>query len=115
MDILKINGTALPAPNSYRVQLSDLDSEDTGRTEDGHLVRQRVRAGVAKLSVSWAALSTEQCALILNATAADRFEVSYFFGTIRTAFMYAGDRTADLKAAHNGQGVWEVTMNLIEY
>ena len=25
------------------------------------------------------------------------------------------DRTADLKAARNGQGVWEVTMNLIEY
>ena len=89
MEILTINGTALPAPNSYRVQLSDLDSEDTARTEDGLLVRQRVRAGVAKLSVSWAALSTAQ--------------------------MYAGDRTADLKAARSGQGVWEVTMNLIEY
>ena len=52
MEILTVNGTALPAPNSYRVQLSDLDSEDTARTEDGLLVRQRVRAGVAKLSVS---------------------------------------------------------------
>ena len=70
MEILTVNGTALPAPNSYRVQLSDLDSEDTARTEDGLLVRQRVRAGVAKLSVSWAALSTEQCAQVLTATAA---------------------------------------------
>ena len=52
---------------------------------------------------------------MLTATAADKFEVRYFFGTMRTAQMYAGDRTADLKAARNGQGVWEVTMNLIEY
>ena len=73
MEILTVNGTALPAPNSYRVHLSDLDSEDTARTEDGLLVRQRVRAGVAKLSVSCAALSTEQCAQVLTATAADKF------------------------------------------
>ena len=35
MDILLIDGVALPAPNEYKVQLSDLDSSDTGRTEDG--------------------------------------------------------------------------------
>ena len=52
---------------------------------------------------------------MLNAVTPDSFEVAYFFGDMRTAKMYAGDRTADLKAAHNGQGVWEVTMNLIEY
>ena len=32
MDILKIDGTALPAPHEYQVTLSDLDSEGTGRT-----------------------------------------------------------------------------------
>lgn len=29
--------------------------------------------------------------------------------------MYAGDRTADLKAAREGRAVWEVAVNLIEY
>ena len=49
MEILNIDGTALPAPSAYKVQLSDLDSSGTGRTEDGVLVRERVRGGVAKI------------------------------------------------------------------
>ena len=69
MDILKVDGVALPAPHSYTVTLNDLDSADTGRTEDGMLVRQRLRGGVAKISVQWKALSTADCAAILNATA----------------------------------------------
>ena len=36
-------------------------------------------------------------------------------GGVRTAKMYAGDRTADLKAARDGQAVWEVAVNLIEF
>ena len=55
MEILTIDGTALPVPGAYKVQLSDLDSSGTGRTEDGVLVRERVRGGVAKISVSWEA------------------------------------------------------------
>ena len=113
--MLVIDGVVLPTPNEYKVQLSDLDSSGTGRTEDGILVRERVRGGVAKISVSWAALSTADCARVLNATAPDSMQVAYFFGGTRTAKMYAGDRTADLKAAREGRAVWEVAVNLIEY
>ena len=94
MEILTIDGTALPAPGAYKVQLSDLDSSGTGRTEDGVLVRERVRGGVAKISVSWEALTTAQCAAVL---------------------MYAGDRTADLKAARDGRAVWAASVHLIEF
>ena len=111
MEILNIDGTALPAPSAYKVQLSDLDSNGT----DGVLVRERVRGGVAKISAGWAALSTADCAKVLNATAPDSMTVQYFFGGVRTAKMYAGDRTADLKAARDGQAVWEVAVNLIEF
>ena len=48
MEILTIDGAVMPTPDSYKVQLSDLDSSGTGRTEDGVLVRERVRGGVAK-------------------------------------------------------------------
>lgn len=115
MDILLIDGVALPAPNEYKVQLSDLDSSDTGRTEDGVMMRNRVREGIAKISVSWAALSTADCAKILNAVKPESFTVAYFFGDMRTARMYAGDRSADLIAAREGKGVWDVTLNLIEF
>ena len=115
MEILTIDGAAMPTPDSYKVQLSDLDSSGTGRTEDGVLVRERVRGGVAKIAVHWYALSTQECAAILNATAPDSFSVEYFFGSPRTATMYAGDRTAALRAARQGQAVWEVSMNLVEY
>ena len=115
MDILTIGGVVLPAPNEYKVQLNDLDSSDTGRTEDGVMMRNRVREGIAKISASWAALSTADCARILNAVTPDSFEVAYFFGAMRTAKMYAGDRTANLKAAREGQAVWEVAVDLIEF
>lgn len=115
MDILKVDGVALPAPHSYTVTLNDLDSADTGRTEDGMLVRQRLRGGVAKISVQWKALSTADCAAILNATAPDQFTVQYFFGQTRTAQMYAGTRTTQLRAAREGQAVWEVEVELVEF
>ena len=115
MNILTVGGVALPTPNEYKVQLSDLDSSDTGRTEDGVMMRNRIRDGIAKISVSWAALSTEDCAKILKAVSPDSVQVDYFFGEMRSAKMYAGDRTADLKAAREGQAVWNVELNLIEY
>lgn len=115
MNILTVDGAALPTPDRYSVQLSDLDSAATGRAEDGTLLRERVRGGVAKIAVSWAALSTAQCAQILNATAPDRFTVQYFFGQTRTAQMYAGDRTATLKAARESQAVWAVELDLVEF
>lgn len=115
MELLKIDGQAMPVPVSYKVQLSDLDSSGTGRTEDGVMIRERVRGGVAKISVSWAALSTPDCAKVLAATAPQEMGVEYFFGTMRSARMYAGDRTADLRAAREGQGVWDVELNLIEF
>lgn len=115
MNILTVDGVALPAPHEYKVVLSDLDSSETGRTEDGVLVRSRVRAGVAKITAAWAALGTADCAKILNATAGDQFTVRYFFGSERTAQMYAGDRTATLKAAREGQAVWQVSLSLIEF
>ena len=115
MDILKIDGTALPTPHEYQVTLSQLGSEGTARPEAGDHQPAPVRGGVAKIAVHWYTLSTGECAAILNATAPDSFSVEYFFGSPRTATMYAGDRTAALRAAREGQAVWEITMNLVEY
>ncbi len=77
MEILTIDGVALPTPDEYKVQLSDLDSSGTGRTEDGVLAGAGARRR-GKISAGWAALSTADCAKVLNATAPDSMTVQYF-------------------------------------
>ena len=49
---------------------------------------------------------------MLNATAPDSMTVQYYFGGVRTAKMYAGDRTADLKAARDGQAEANATTDV---
>ena len=115
MTLLSIDGQAMPCPTEYKVQYSDLDSSDTGRTEDGVLLRSRVRAGIAKISLKWEDISTADCTTILTATTPDSMQVEYFFGDMHTAQMYSGDRTAQLHAARDNAAVWTVELNLIEY
>ena len=104
MEILTIDGTALPAPGAYKVQLSDLDSSGTGRTEDGVLVREmRAAVGWPRSVRQLGGLTTAQCAAVLNATAPDSMQVQYF--SVKCARPdVRGDRTADLKAARDGRG-----------
>ena len=97
-------------PEEYTVIL-----EENFESELSAGVKLSGEVSVAKISAGWAALSTADCAKVLNATAPDSMTVQYFFGGVRTANMYAGDRTADLKAARDGQAVWEVAVNLIEF
>ena len=111
-----IDGQPMPEPDEEaELSFSDLDASDSGRTEDGVMMRNRVREGIAKISASWAAVSTADCARILHAVKPESFDVVYFFGEMRTARMYAGDRSADLIAAREGKGVWDVSLNLIEF
>lgn len=115
LNILSINGVQLPAPMSYSVEYNDLDSEDTGRSEDGMLHRVRIRSGVAKIQVSWQQLTTEKATLILNAITPDSFTVTYFFGVQKTATMYAGNQTCELIRVNHGQAKWNIGFNLIEF
>ena len=117
MDILVIDGVALPTPNEYKVQLSDLDSSGIGRTEDGILVRERVRGGRGEnqrqLGPHWSTADCAQGAERPPPRTVCRWPT--FLAGRAPAKMYAGDRTADLKAAREGRAVWEVAVNLIEY
>ena len=114
-DVLTIDGVVLPAPMAYSVEYNDLDSSDTGRSEDGMLHRKRIREGVAKIKVSWKQLTFDKADLILNAVTPDSFEVKYYFGTILTATMYAGNRSCELIRINNGQSKWNISFDLIEF
>ena len=53
MQYLNFNGTALPLPDSYDLDLSDIEADSSGETEAGTTQRDVVRTGVVKISVSF--------------------------------------------------------------
>ena len=114
-NIISINGIPLPAPMTYSVDYQDLDSSDTGRSEDGTLHRKRVRGGVVKIKATWELLDTTQAEMILAAVSPESFTVTYFFGTQRTATMYAGDRSCQLLRVNNNQAKWNIGFDLIQF
>ena len=50
---LNFNGTNLPLPDSYDVDLSSVEADTTGETEAGTTQRDVVRTGVVTISVSF--------------------------------------------------------------
>ena len=42
-------------------------------------------------------------------------QVLDLFGELRSARMYGGELTADLKAARDGRAVWAASVHLIEF
>lgn len=123
MALIKIGGTALPAPSSYAVSRADLDGPNTKRTEDGKLQRDRVRAGVYKIELSWDLLTPAQLQTITNAIAPVKLTVVFFdpttFNTAKTASMYAGDRSSELVRNLNedraSESYWSLSFNLTEF
>lgn len=50
---INFNGTALPLPDSYDLDLSAVEADSSGETEAGTTQRDVVRTGVVKISVSF--------------------------------------------------------------
>lgn len=113
--LIYIGGRKMPSPVSYKVTLSDLDAPNAGRSESGIMTRDRVRADVGKIELSWKNLTTSELQTIIQAVSQEQFEVRYFFGTERTATMYAGDRSIELKFLDMEESYWDMSVNLIEY
>lgn len=120
MNILRLNGVYVKSPSEYEVTLSDLDGSGTTRSISGQLHRERIRSAITKLNLYWNSISYSDVSSIIDATSSEKFQVDYFFGddTLKTAYMYAGDRSLKLVAT-NGKNMsdtrWDLSLNLIEY
>lgn len=117
LELLKIDGALLPEVDTYKVTLSDADGPNSGRSETAVMNRDRVRANISKIELGWKNVTTEKMQQIIAAVTPEEFTVDYFFGTMRNAEMYAGDKTIDLKVTNEdgSTAVWDVNVNLIEY
>lgn len=114
--ILTIDGVDLPAPSTFKAPLQDLDSEDTYRNELGYIQRDRIRAGIYKVPVSWKGVTNSDAVKILNAVSPASFKASFPtpWGRV-TKTMYAGDRDVEMIKYDNDNSIrWDISFNLTE-
>lgn len=110
-------------PSAMEYQLYDIDSgETTGRNLAGNLIRERV-AIKEKIVMSFPPMQAQDFTTMLSLIANQSFQCKYYSlrtGTVRTATMYVGDRTANrynkLKNETEAQIMWtDIKFNFIEF
>lgn len=119
MNIITIDGVNLPHPSSLTVSMQDLDSNDTTRNERGVLQRDRVRAGVYKIELSFNAKKGNEIQIIESAIRNSKLSVTFPDTTGRiTKQMYVGDRNKEVVLYNGGVSDeirWTLSFNLVEY
>lgn len=111
---ISINNTTLPTPTSYRVQMADLDTENTTRDETGVLHRDRIRYGVYKIIAQWR-LTTTQLSSLISLLQNASFSVTFFDPntlTYQTKTMYAGDRESEIVVGNASTSAIYVDFNV---
>lgn len=124
MSSFAINGTALDgaylpelAFGGATCTVSDVDSAQSGRNQNGEMVRDRVSVKI-KWQLSFPPLFPTLMSRLLTAVSASSFNFTYpdpRTGTTSTGKFYVGDRTAPVYSEMNGLPFWEnVSFNIIE-
>lgn len=116
--MLKINGTDVKSPSAFTWGLSDVSSENAGRTQDALMHKDRI-AQKRKLECSWNNLSKEDAAVLLQVVNQDIYlQVTYYdamSGKDETRTFYVGDRSAPVKMWNvNGKIYSSIAFNFIE-
>ena len=120
MDILKVNGVALPTPDAgMKYGEYDLQSE-AYRDELGYPHKTTVRWGVRKLFPKWKTLTKAQITMIRNlCKGSETVTITYYSdqaGSGGTFTAYTGDMEYNLlRAINENKAIYsDFTMNIIE-
>ncbi len=104
----------------YNVELNDLDSDNTGRSESGMLVRDVIRKDVAKVTMS-VRCSEDRLPVIVSAIQPNAFSATIrapVDGGYKTCTMYSGAKSMQLaiqpKESNRGAR-WDLSFSLVEY
>ena len=124
-DYFKINGVPLdgrslpePAHGGATFSVQDIDSAETGRNQEGTMIRERVATKI-KWQFTFPPLSREMGSAILNAVSGVTIEFTYpdpFLPTgTTTKTCYVGDRTAPAYSMADNMPIWEnIAFSVIE-
>lgn len=114
---LKFENENLPLPNSYDLDLADVEADSSGETEAGTTQRDVIRTGVVTISVSFSVSANWLSKLSVYAKK-NRILVSYFDTEIlgvRKTEMYITGFKSKLEKDTSYKGLWTVTFTLKEY
>ena len=113
-EYLKFDGTALPLPDSYEVELAAVEADSSGETEAGTIQRDVVRQGVVTISVSFS-VTAKWLKLLTAYSKEDKVSVDYFdteAAELRNTEMYMEGFQAKLKKDTSYRGLWTVAFRL---
>lgn len=113
---LKFDDLNLPLPDSYDIDISDVEADSSGETEAGTTQRDVVRTGVADISVSFS-VSPKWVKLLTVYSKLPKIAVEYFDTEtldLKEAEMYITGFKAKLEKDTSYKGLWTVSFSLKE-
>ena len=116
MQYLVFDSVNLPLPDSYSVDLSDVEADTGGETEAGTTQRDVVRSGVATISVSFS-VSPKWLKQLTAYSKRPKIAVQYFDTEsldLKRTEMYITGFKAALKKDTSYKGLWTVSFTLNE-
>ena len=114
---LTFDGTVLPLPDSYEVQMDDVEADSGGETEAGTVQRDVVRAGVGSIPVTFS-VSAKWLKTLTEVKQQEKITVGYFDTetlAVKTAEMYVEGYKAALVKDTSRKGLWTVSFSLREF
>ena len=115
--IFEFQWYCLPLPDSYDLDLSDVEADSSGETEAGTTQRDVVRTGVVKISVSFS-VSPKWLKQLTAYSKLPKLTVQYFDTedlSQKEAEMYISGFKAKLKKDTSYKGLWTVSFTLNEF
>lgn len=114
---LKINGENLPLPESYEIELTDVEADTSGETEAGTMQRDIVRSGVVSIPVSFQ-VSSVWLKKLSGYRKLPKVRVAFFDTEsleVRETEMYLDAFKSSLIKDTSYKGLWNVTFTLREF
>ena len=114
---LVFDGENLPLPDSYEVELEDVEADSGGETEAGTVQRDVVRAGVVSIPVTFS-VSAKWLKILTEFKQQEKIMVGYFDTetlAVKMAEMYVEGYKASLVKDTSRKGIWTVSFTLREF
>ena len=114
---LTLDGVPLPLPDSYGVQMSDVEADSGGETEAGTTQRDVVRMGVVSISAAFS-VSPKWLKILTEFKQKEKLAVDYFdtetLEMKRTEKFIDGYKAGVVKDT-SYKGLWKVSFTLKEF